>query len=104
MVVCKDDYHVQLCNSDEETIAEIKASFIAAFSAELPREPVERELDEFAGSTGKLVIRPYAREFVQQMSTRMGVPAMTLEVLRFKGDVLPESGSEAEQLSNGVNT
>lgn len=90
VVVCKDEYVAQLRNTDGETIAEIKASFVAAFSVECDEEPDKDELEEFAGSTGRLVLRPYAREFMHQMSTRMGIPALTLEVLRFKGTVIDE--------------
>ena len=104
VVVCKDEYTAQLRNADNESIAEIRASFIAAFSVETEKEPSKSDLDEFAGSTGKIVIRPYAREFIHQMSTRLGVPALTLEVLHFKGTVLPEDSATEEGGSEGIGT
>ncbi|MFI1097541.1 hypothetical protein [Streptomyces sp. NPDC020917] len=102
VVICKDEYVAQLRNADDESIAEIKASFVAAFSVETEDAPSETDLDEFAGSTGKLVIRPYAREFIHQMSTRLGVPALTLEVLHFKGTVLPEEATQVR--AEGLGT
>ena len=94
LVVCKDDYTVRMKNQDKELVSEIKASFIAAFSVDLDEDPGVDPLNDFAQSTGRLVIRPYAREFMQQMSIRMGLPALTLEVLRFKGVVLDDSDSD----------
>ncbi|MFB7233299.1 hypothetical protein ACFCXK_00780 [Streptomyces sp. NPDC056269] len=90
LVICKDDYIAELSNQDGESVATIKASFVAAFSVDLEEDPGNETLDDFANSTGKLVIRPYAREFMQQMSSRMGLPALTLEVLRFRGAVVDD--------------
>ncbi|MGA5220196.1 hypothetical protein ACPCAE_29560 [Streptomyces cinereoruber] len=90
LVICKDEYVAALSNEDGESVATIKASFVAAFSVDLEDDPGDEALEDFANSTGKLVIRPYAREFMQQMSIRMGLPALTLEVLRFRGAVVDD--------------
>jgi hypothetical protein len=39
----------------------------------------ERELDAFGETTGLLTLHPYAREFVANMTGRMGLPALHLE-------------------------
>ncbi len=103
LIMCKDDYTAKLKNQDKELVAEIKASFIAAFSVDFQEDPGAEPLNDFAQSTGRLVMRPYAREFMQQMSIRMGLPALTLEVLRFKGVVIDDSDAgrsgEEDELS-----
>ncbi|MFI8293018.1 hypothetical protein ACIGBL_28145 [Streptomyces sp. NPDC085614] len=97
LVVCKDEYVATLSNQDGESVATIKASFVAAFSVDLAEDPGSEALDDFANSTGRLVIRPYAREFMQQMSSRMGLPALTLEVLRFRGAVIEDDAAPSSE-------
>ncbi|MFE7979748.1 hypothetical protein [Streptomyces shenzhenensis] len=104
LIACRDHYSAELLNTDGDRIALIDASFLAAFSVNRDMDPDEKELEAFANSTGRLVIRPYAREFIQQMSTRMGIPAFMLEVLRFRGTVLDDEMSEPADTQNGVVT
>lgn len=104
LIACRDRYSAELLNSDGDRIAIIKASFVAAFSVARKEDPNEEELEAFANSTGRLVIRPYAREFIQQLSTRMGVPSFMLEVLRFHGTVLEEDASEVSGAASDVST
>ncbi|WP_329185703.1 hypothetical protein [Actinacidiphila glaucinigra] len=105
VIICKDDYVAELTNQDGESIAEIKASFVAAFSADLEVDPGEEALNDFANSTGRLVLRPYAREFMQQMTIRMGLPALTLEVLRFRGSVIEDGATdESSGLADDFST
>lgn len=104
MIACKDQYSTELLNADGHRIAVINASFVAAFSVDRDVDPDENELEAFANSTGRLVIRPYAREFIQQMSTRMGIPAFMLEVLRFRGAVLEDETKEAGGAPSDVGT
>lgn len=104
LVVCKDDYVAEMKNQNEELVAKIKASFVAAFSVDFENDPGPDVLNDFANSTGRLVMRPYAREFMQQMSIRMGLPALTLEVLRFKGSVVEEADGEQSLEGEGFST
>ncbi|WP_329254899.1 hypothetical protein OG223_29255 [Streptomyces sp. NBC_01478] len=104
LIACRDRYTAELINSDGDRIAVIKASFVAAFSVVREEDPDEAELEKFANSTGRLVIRPYAREFIQQLSTRMGIPAFLLEVLRFHGSVVEEDASEVSGAVSEVGT
>ncbi|MFD8914314.1 hypothetical protein [Streptomyces sp. NPDC059575] len=98
LIICKDEYVAALSNEDGESVATIKASFVAAFSVNLEDDPGSEALEDFANSTGKLVIRPYAREFMQQISIRMGLPALTLEVLRFRGAVVDDESEASSGL------
>lgn len=104
LIACKDRYLAELFNSDGDRIVLIRASFVAAFLVERDRDPDESELESFANSTGRLVIRPYAREFLQQISTRMGVPSFLLEVLRFRGNVLEDDPEESNSAAGEVGT
>ncbi|MGW4952144.1 hypothetical protein [Streptomyces sp. LKA04] len=104
LIACKDRYSAELLNSDGDRIAIIEASFVAAFSVARKEDPDEEELEAFANSTGRLVIRPYAREFIQQLSTRMGVPSFMLEVLRFHGTVLEDDANERGGTPGDVGT
>ncbi|MEU1594531.1 hypothetical protein ABZ468_17085 [Streptomyces sp. NPDC005708] len=104
LIACRDRYSAELLNSDGDRIAIIEASFVAAFSVTRKEDPDEGELEEFANSTGRLVIRPYAREFIQQLSTRMGVPSFMLEVLRFHGTVVEDDASGVSSVAGDVGT
>ncbi|MFF4155049.1 hypothetical protein ACFYZU_33145 [Streptomyces sp. NPDC001651] len=104
LIACRDRYSAELLNSDGDRIAIIKASFVAAFSVVREDDPDEVELEAFANSTGRLVIRPYAREFIQQLSTRMGVPSFLLEVLRFQGTVVEDDANAAGGVLGDVGT
>nr|MDT0663447.1 hypothetical protein [Micromonospora sp. DSM 115978] len=44
--------------------------------------PEPSELDSFAKTTGTMALYPYAREFVQSMTSRMGLPPLTLATFR----------------------
>lgn len=45
------------------------------------------EAEAYAATTGNFALYPYAREYLQSVTTRMGLPALTLNVL-----TLPSSG------------
>ena len=90
VLLSSDSYVTELTNADEETIAKIEFTFIAAFHLEDDFEPAAEEIDAFAKSTGRLVLRPYARELIHQTCMRMGIPSYILEVLQFKGVVLSD--------------
>ncbi|WFE95641.1 protein-export chaperone SecB [Micromonospora sp. WMMD987] len=44
--------------------------------------PEPPELDSFAKTMGTMALYPYAREFVQNMTSRMGLPPLTLATFR----------------------
>lgn len=44
------------------------------------------ELEAFADSVGLMTLHPYAREFIQDQTTRVGLPSLTLGVARIFKD------------------
>ncbi|MEU7920664.1 hypothetical protein [Micromonospora zamorensis] len=44
--------------------------------------PESSELDSFAKTMGTMALYPYAREFVQNITSRMGLPPLTLATFR----------------------
>lgn len=70
---------------DFETSFEYEASFTCAGLQDLiAKDPkkVEEALMAISTSTGMLSIHPYARNLLTETSTRCGLPAITLPVLR----------------------
>ncbi|GAA4569328.1 SecB-like chaperone [Micromonospora coerulea] len=45
-------------------------------------QPETSELDSFAKTMGTMALYPYAREFVQNITSRMGLPPLTLAIFR----------------------
>jgi hypothetical protein len=80
-------------DSDSDPAWEIKASFLATHwlrpledGESGPAELTDRQLRAYSLMTGAMAIHPYAREFVQNMSTRLGYPAFTLPLMRRPAD------------------
>lgn len=51
-----------------------------------PRAYDDAEFEAFAATTGQFALYPYAREFVANMTGRMGLPALHLGTLKFDRD------------------
>jgi preprotein translocase subunit SecB len=101
VLLTRDSYRTELANASGETIAKIEATFIAAFNLDSDFEPTGAEVEEFSKSTGRLVLRPYVREFIHHACMQMGIPSYILEVLQFRGVV---TSDQVENAPVGVST
>lgn len=73
---------------EDSSLATIKFQMSALFSVEEPAdEPLtEDELDAFAQTTGQFALYPYARQFIYDLTGRMGLPPLHLGILRIRLD------------------
>lgn len=80
-------------DEDPSAVGDLKFSLAALFA--LPeRGPDEDQLTDseyeaFAATTGQFALYPYAREFIADITSRMGLPALHVGVLRFGLDKPP---------------
>jgi hypothetical protein len=66
-------------------VATLNFELAALFTLEMRDgdEPVkDEELEAYASSTGRLLLYPYAREYVYDVTGRLGLPALTMGVLQ----------------------
>ncbi|MGC4854442.1 hypothetical protein ACLQ24_13845 [Micromonospora sp. DT4] len=74
-------------NSDEEgCVADLSFEFAALFNLEMCSgdEPViDSELQAYAFTTGQFAIYPFAREYIYDVTGRLGLPPLTVGVLQF---------------------
>jgi hypothetical protein len=83
----QDDMH--------EHLAHLNFQLAALYSLPTDEDPIEFSEDElhaFGQTTGLLTLHPYAREFVSDMTGRMGLPSLHLGTVRFHIDKLDEPG------------
>lgn len=66
----------------DKTVAKISCTFASAFAMQEPRTWSDEELEAFANTTGIFAIYPYAREFVSDATSRLGLPTLTLDFLK----------------------
>lgn len=82
--------------ADDEpvTVASLEFTLAAMYVLlEQDREPQsfdDEEFEAFSFTTGQYALYPYAREFVANMTGRMGLPPLHLGTLRFDRDEFPE--------------
>jgi len=68
-----------------EVLASVDFKFAALYSLEITEGkpgPSSSELDAYAKTMGMSAVYPYAREFVQNSTSRMGLPPLTLSTFR----------------------
>lgn len=68
------------CHAVAKIEFEQAALFVIDKSADSP--PAPEELNAFAISTGQFALYPYAREYISDVTCRLGLPPLTLGVLR----------------------
>src|SRR6202140_2533778 len=66
----------------------VLGSFVADFSIIEPFSS-KKMMEDFLGKVGMLVIWPYWREYVQSMTTRMGLPAFPVPLIKLS-DIVQE--------------
>lgn len=73
-----------------EKVAEVRFTLAALFSVPELDEDEEpftaEEYEAFAATTGQFALYPYAREFVSDVTSRMGLPALHIGALRIELD------------------
>lgn len=78
------EFHVRIADTAEnaEPVAEVECAFVAAFESHPDSEPSGDELEAFAETTGLFAVYPYAREYISDVTRRMGLPALVLDLLK----------------------
>lgn len=75
-------------------LAEVGVTVAGLFSLDLDeddRSPSLEEVEAYARSTGLFALHPYAREHIAALTSRLGLPALTIGVLRMStGQVSPD--------------
>jgi preprotein translocase subunit SecB len=79
--------------ADRDAAWLIEADFVASFVTLSDREFAPEQLRAFAYVTGAMAVHPFAREFVQSATVRLGYPAFTLPFIRRPLD--PRSGADS---------
>lgn len=63
-------------------IAVIEFVVAGLFKVDTEKEYKEIEVDSFISTTGLFSLFPYAREYVQNTTSRMGLPQLTLDLMK----------------------
>ncbi|GAB7040442.1 MULTISPECIES: hypothetical protein [Catenuloplanes] len=104
------DYAVKIEEGEDEPsgdeegskqVAMLEFKLAALYSLEVPSGkpvPTSDELEAYAKTAGTLAVYPYAREFAQNLTARMGIPPLTLSTLRLP---YPEASPSADLESSG---
>ena len=97
---CKDSKIIvfvvmKLTTIEESQIAILmEFTFVATYVIPQGLSFPQDEIDEFGALNGVYTVWPFAREFVQNMSTRMGLPCLTIPVHRPRNPKLPAISSQ----------
>lgn len=97
--------------SDDESsgteLSTIEFTMAALYTLDIrddKQDPTPDELDAYAKTMGTLALYPYSREFVQNMTSRMGFPPLTLSTIRLPyptadapADTAPHRGKGASR-------
>lgn len=66
----------------ESQVAELEFHYAALFSHDSSESFSDSALEAFAKTTGSFAIYPYAREYVQDVTSRLGLPPLTLGLFK----------------------
>jgi hypothetical protein len=72
-------------DSEEELLADLKFELAAFFSLRMRKDdgpPTAAELQAYADTTGRFALHPYAREYIHDITGRLGLPPLTVGVMR----------------------
>jgi preprotein translocase subunit SecB len=103
--VLEVEYTVEITESADEPaddegqgeVGSISFKLAALYDIHAPAkkaQPTVEELDAYAKTYGTMAVYPYAREFIQSMTSRMGLPPLTLSTLRLPYPDTSEPPSE----------
>lgn len=76
-------------DGSEVTVANVSFTYAALYSKLVDDRFTDAALEAFAKTTGSFAVYPYAREYVQDVTGRLGLPPLTLGL--FKLDPEPSS-------------
>lgn len=82
-------------DADEEPVAELEVTLVLVYQLTSDVELADDELGAFGSVMGTFTAHPYLREAVQSLSVRIGLPPLTLDVVRLPVDG-PKTSSEAD--------
>jgi hypothetical protein len=70
-------------NAAQVKIVDIEISYLLTYAISSPEPLPEADLNQFANGNGTLHSWPFVREFLNSLTSRMGIPAFTLGVMHF---------------------
>jgi len=70
--------------NSKNPIMTIRAKYVLSYSFAKDNKPSAKEIEDFSKIKSLENAWPYWREFVQNLTARMGFPTLTIPVLRFK--------------------
>lgn len=93
--------HFELAASDQEQsndfFLEIKATYSVAYKIDSPDPLPFEDLDMFGRINPLYNVWPYWREFVQNMTVRLGLPALTLPLFKIPAPSVPKKAQASKR-------
>lgn len=82
-LVARVRFRVEITRADDDSpVASVECTYGALYRLPSEHDLPRNELQAFSQSVGLLALYPYAREFTQTVTTRMGLPPLVLPILR----------------------
>jgi preprotein translocase subunit SecB len=82
-LVARVRFRVEITRADDDSpVAGVECTYGALYRLPSEHDLPRNELQAFSQSVGLLALYPYAREFTQTVTTRMGLPPLVLPILR----------------------
>ena len=91
------NFAVDLLDNEKKTFAEINVDFLIVYSISNLNGLTQEHYDSFANYNAVYNAWPYLREFVQNITSKMQMPTLTIPVYRFGNDQLPTTGNVADE-------
>lgn len=90
-VIVSVDFGLKMSQGDSEPmdIAKIEFTLVGLYTLPEGTDFAEEEIDSFGRTTGVFALYPYAREYIQDVTGRLGLPALTLGLYRMPGSQDP---------------
>lgn len=91
-------------NEKDVPFGTIKATFLLVYDAENISEMPDEYFESFGKTNGVYNAWPYWREFVQNATTRMGLPSLTIPVFRIAKSATKELQQDKRETSKKVTS
>jgi len=82
------NFVVDMQNEDNTSIAEISVDYLLVYSIKDTKGLTKKHYDAFSTYNAVFNAWPYLREFIQNITSRMQIPTLTLPVYRFGNEGL----------------
>jgi hypothetical protein len=79
---------------EQHVVFQVDVTFLLVYEVDPKFAVAQKDLDAFARSQGLMASWPYAREFMQNLTARMGLPVLILPTLKL---ISPEAGSKVRK-------